>query len=63
MFFRKGMRWAILYEKGKKPRLLLLDKAEMIHLINKGKRVRWISENLTLGDVKRMLQQNTKEGE
>jgi len=63
MFFRKGMRWAILYEKGKKPRLLLLDKAEMIHLINKGKGVRWISENLTLGDVKRMLQQNTKEGE
>jgi len=63
MFFRKGMRWAILYEKGKKPRLLLLDKTEMIHLINKGKRVRWISENLTLGDVKRMLQQNTKEGE
>jgi len=63
MFFRKGMRWAILYEKGKKPRLLLLDKTAMIHLINKGKRVRWISENLTLGDVKRMLQQNKKEGE
>lgn len=57
MFFRKGLRWAILYEKGKEPRLLLLDKREMIHLINSGKRVRWISENLTLGDVKRMLEQ------